>query len=261
MNCNEARHHWNLYHDSEGDAELHFQIGEHLAVCPDCAAWFSQQSRLESLLAEKLGSQPPTPELWDQVLSRCGLAQPAPARRWLWLAGVAACAAALLVAALWYGHFSRASPPDLAKLTAEWHQRLVDGEETVQFHSQSDQIVETYLKERVAFPVRCPPRKNAGFAVQGAGVCKRAAQPIAYLVGEVEETPVSIFILPAESLATFPYQLEAVRRDKTHSCREGPYTMLLRVIDRNAVLVIGQTKLECLEKVLNAYGSYPEPNG
>ena len=50
MNCNEARQHWNLYHDSEGDAELHFRISEHLAGCADCAQWFSQQSRLEGLL-------------------------------------------------------------------------------------------------------------------------------------------------------------------------------------------------------------------
>src|SRR5260370_38340894 len=101
MNCNEARQHWNLYHDSEGDAELHFQISEHLAICPDCAEWFGQQSRLEGLLAEKLTCQSPTPELWNQVLSRCGLIRPAAARRWLWLAGVAAWAALLGMALLW----------------------------------------------------------------------------------------------------------------------------------------------------------------
>ena len=27
-------------------------INEHLAMCPDCARWFNQQSRLEDLLAE-----------------------------------------------------------------------------------------------------------------------------------------------------------------------------------------------------------------
>ena len=33
MTCTEARQQWNLYHDSEGDAELHFQVNEHLAMC------------------------------------------------------------------------------------------------------------------------------------------------------------------------------------------------------------------------------------
>jgi predicted anti-sigma-YlaC factor YlaD len=50
MNCREARQHWNLYHDSEGDAELHFQIADHLSLCEDCATWFSRQDRLNNCL-------------------------------------------------------------------------------------------------------------------------------------------------------------------------------------------------------------------
>ena len=259
MNCNEARQHWNLYHDSEGDAELHFQISEHLAGCADCAEWFSQQSRLESLLAEQLNSQPPTPELWNEVLTRTGLVQPSPARRWLWFAGVAACAAALVVAV--FLNWNRSPPPpspDLAKLTAARHERLVAGGEIPQFESRSDLEVEGYLRKRVSFPVRCPPRKDAGFAVHGAGVCQLAEQPAAYLSGRVDDAPVSIFVLPRDSLAAFPHQQEALRKEKTHRCREGQYAMVLGVIDRNAVLVIGQTDPERLEKVLSAYGTYPD---
>ncbi len=259
MNCNEARQHWNLYHDSEGDAELHFQISEHLAVCPHCAEWFSQQSRLESLLAEKLDSQAPTPELWSDVLTRTGLIQPAPARRWLWFAGAAACAAVLVAAMLWTWNRSPAPPsPDLARLTAARHERLVAGEELPQFESRSDLEVEGYLRKRVSFPVRCPPRKDAGFAVQGAGVCQLAEQPAAYLSGRVDDAPVSIFVLPRDSLAAFPHQREALLKEKTHRCQEGQYAMVLGVIDKNAVLVIGQTAPERLAKVLSAYGSYPD---
>src|SRR5215831_20053443 len=258
MNCNEARQHWNLYHDSEGDAELHFRISEHLAVCPDCAQWFSQQSRLECLLVDKLRTQPPTPELWDQVLRRSGLKQPAPARRWLWLAGIAACVA-VAIASFWYASRPTAPPsPDLTKLSAEWHQRLEAGEETLQFRSKSDLEVEGYLRQRVTFPVRCPPRKDAGFAVKGAGVCRLADQPAAYLSGYVDEAPVSIFVLPKGSLDTFPHQRDAVRQGKTHRCREGPYQMVMAVIDRNAVLVIGQTDADRLDRVLRAYGTYPD---
>src|SRR5262249_17517246 len=245
--------------DSEGDAELHFHIGEHLAVCPDCAEWFSQQSRLEALLKDKLGSLPPTPELWDQVLVRCRLKQPAPARRWFWLAGFAACAAAIAVAGAWVWPPARVPPAgDLARLTAGWHQRLLEEEEAVEFRSQSDLEVEGYLRQRVSFPVRCPPRKDAGFAVQGAGVCTLAEQPAAFLSGQVDEAPVSIFVLPREALAAFPHQQEAVRREKTHRCREGPYEMVLGVVDRNAIVVTGRRQPERREGVLNAYGTYPE---
>jgi anti-sigma factor RsiW len=258
MICNEVRQHWNLYYDSEGDAELHFQINEHLAICPDCAEWFKKQSRLESLLAEQLGSKPPTPEVWSHVLTRCGLMQPAPARRWLWFASVAACAAMVVVAMFWTLNRSSVPPsPDLAKLSAARHERLVAGEEIPQFESQSDLDVEHYLRKRVSFPVRCPPRKDAGFAVKGAGVCKLAEQPAAYLSGQVDDAPVSIFVLPRDSLAVFPHQHEALLKEKTHRCKEGQYAMVLGVIDNNAVLVIGQTEPERLEKVLKAYGTYP----
>ena len=260
MNCYDVRQHWMLYHDSEGDAELHFRINDHLATCPDCAKWFSKQSRLESLLTEKLGSQPPTPELWNRVLVHCGLAQLAPARRWRWLAGVAACAAVLVVAAvLWPSSRLSVPPaPDLAKLSAARHERLVAGEDIPQFESRSDLEVEDYLRKRVSFSVRCPPRKDAGFAVEGAGVCKLGEQPAAYLSGRVDESPVSIFVLDRDSLAAFPHQQEALLMEKTHRCQEGQYAMVLGIIDKNAVLVVGQTEPERLEKVLSAYGTYSD---
>lgn len=257
MNCNEARQHWNLYHDSEGDAGLHFRIGEHLAGCPDCAAWFERQSRLESLLASQLGPQPPTPELWDRVLTGSGLRKPALARRWLWLSGVAACAAALLVLLGGWLLGGRAPAADLARLSAERHERLAKGEE-VQFRSQSDREVEGYLRQQVSFPVRCPPRKDAGFAVQGAGVCTLGEQSAAYLAGNVDQAPVSIFVLPRDSLTAFPRQRDALRREDRHRCREGELAMVMAVIDRNVVLVIGQADAGRLDRVLRAYGTYPD---
>jgi len=138
------------------------------------------------------------------------------------------------------------------------HERLVVGEEIPQFESRSDLEVEDYLRKRLSFPVRCPPRKDAGFAVEGAGVCQLAEQPAAYLSGQVGEAPVSIFVLPRDSLAAFPHQQAALLKEKTHFCREGQYAMVLGIIDKSAVMVIGQTDPERLEKVLSAYGAYPD---
>jgi len=256
MNCNEVRQHWDLYHDSEGDPALHFHINEHLASCPDCAEWFAQQSRLDHLLADKLKSGPPTPELWDRVVSGAGLKQPVSSRRWLLLAGVAASAAAVFL--FWGKFFSPQSGEDLGQLSAQWHERLARGKEAVQFHSESDLAVEAYLRKRVSFPVRCPPRKDAGFAVRGAGTGELGGQPAAYLAGTVDSTPVSIFILHKESLDRFPDQLHAVRHENPHRYREGEYQMVLRVIDRNAVIAVGRAPADSLEKVLSAYASYPD---
>lgn len=256
MKCNEVRQHWNLYHDSEGEAGLHFQISEHLGVCPDCAEWFSKQSRLEDLLTEKLAPQPATTELWNEVLAKAGVMQPVRSRRWLWFASIAACLSLVVVAVTLY--WSRPASPDLVKLSAANHQRLIDGSETPQFESGSDLEVEAYLRKRVSFPVRCPPRTDSGFEVKGAGVCNLAEHPAAYLSGRVNDSPVSIFILSRESLAAFPVQHDAIKKDKTHRTQEGDFAMVCGVIDRNVVLVIGRTDPTQLENVLKAYGTYPD---
>ena len=255
MNCRDARQHWSLYHDSEGDAELHFQISEHLAVCADCAEWFGQQSRLESLIAEKLSSAAPTRQLWDDVLAGAGLRQPARSRPWSWLAGLAACAAIVVLAVSLF-RFEKSS--DLAQLAEEQHQQLASGQSPVELASQSDLEVESYLRKRVSFPVRCPPRKDSGFAVQGAGVCKMSNQSAAYLTGHVGDSPVSIFILDREGLRDFPDQRHDVQERQADRRQDGQYAMVIGVVDRNAVVVVGQTEPGRLERVLNAYGTYPD---
>jgi len=54
MNCENARQYWSLYHDSEGDAALHFEISQHLSRCDACSEWFARQSYLETLLEEEI---------------------------------------------------------------------------------------------------------------------------------------------------------------------------------------------------------------
>lgn len=256
MNCEEARRHWNLYHDSEGDSELYMQINEHLGDCPACAQWFHEQSRLEEELSERLAAGGLAADLWQGVLAQAGLTKRSTIRRWFVFGSVVAVAASLLVAVI-LGRPGSAGP-DLPRLTAEHHDRLVGGRQVVQFASTSDLEVEAYLRGRVNFPVRCPPRQDAGFLVEGAGICRLADSRAAYLLGAVEGRPVSIFIMPKEELERFPHQQAAVHREGTHACREGSYQMVLAEIDQNVVLVIGRTDLPRLRKVLSAYGTYPD---
>ena len=100
--------------------------------------------------------------------------------------------------------------------------------------------------------------KDKGFEVRGAGVCTLAEQPAAYLSGVVDDAPVSIFILPRESLPAFPRQHESLKKDKTYRSQEGEYAMVYGVIHQNIVLVVGRADSRQLENVLNGYGTYPE---
>lgn len=267
MNCQEARRHWDLYYDSEGDAELHFQLNEHLAQCVHCSEWFDKQSRLESLIEARLMTDATSASAsdadWSKIFVAAGVITPAKTRSWLFLGSsiLALAATVLLLLGLgksfYRGNLIDASSPSLSHLSAELHEHVSAGSLRPEFESRSDADVDQYLLKRVPFPVRCPPRKDSGFSVSGAGLCKLAHQQAAYVIGSVDRQAVSIFVLPSESLASFPRQREELRRESLHHCREGNQEMVLSIVDKNLVVVIGDVEPAKLERVLLSYGTYP----
>jgi anti-sigma factor RsiW len=258
MTCNDARQHWMLYLDSEGDAELHFRISDHLAMCPACAEWFAQQQRLEERLTERIAAGQATPDLWERVLDRAGVRPRRLSRRRFVWAGLAA-AAAVLAAVLVFQLTRGSSNTDLARFAADWHEQVLAGNVQPEFPSTSDEEVDRYLKQRVPFRVHCPPRTDVDFAVQGAGVCTvKDQQQAAYILGHVKDAQVSILVLDRSSLDAFPRESAHLQGGKRHRCREGNYQMVSGVIENNVVLVVGSAPAEELERLLDAYGSYPE---
>jgi hypothetical protein len=259
MNCHDARQHWNLYHDSEGDAELHFRIGEHLSLCAECSEWYERQSGLERMLTAKVVECEVESGLWDQVLNGSGMKPPSAKYRSRRAYGVIAAAALVVITIAWVS-IPRSVPnsADLSQVSAGWHERLQSGQQPIQFASNSDREVEAFLKGRVPFPVRCPPRKDAGFSVRGAGVSHIDGRPTAYLNGIVGDSAVSILVLPRESLSAFPIQQSNLRKHGVMHAPAGPYAMVLREFDQNAIVVVGRAEPAALERVINAYGSYPD---
>jgi hypothetical protein len=256
MICAEVRQHWMLYLDSEGNAVLHLHINEHLAECPACAEWFERRRRLERAVQSRLSTGRPTPELWDRVLSGAGaLPRPGRLRRLAW--GGALAAAALLAVAL--GLFARsAAAPHLSREAAGLHDRWLHGEVRPEFASHSDHEVDRFLKAWAPFPVHCPPRGDVDFAVRGAGFCTMCDRPGAFIVGEVEESPVTIVVLDRGSLTAFPRDEGRLRDGHHHRCREGNFDMVSGLVADNIVIVTGTAPPEALEKLLDAYGTYPD---
>lgn len=262
MNCDQARAHWHLFHDSEGDAEVHHQINEHLAMCPDCSRWFFQQSRLEDALSDALKHGVPTEALWANIQKEVLTAQPASSRSWSFLRNVltvAACLFILVSAAVWFtagrGVMAR-DAYDLAAYSTSIHDALSSGREAIMFASRSDVEVEKYLRRQVSFPVRCPPRGDVGFQVEGGGVCRFEQDSVAYVVGKVDEKPISVFILPRDVLSKLPDINKTLASDAQHWERRGGMDVVMASIDRNVVLVVGKNGPERLRGVLNAYGTY-----
>lgn len=264
MNCNEARLHWDLYYDSEGDPEIHLQLNRHLGSCSHCANWFNNQSRLESLIEERVNADSSGSNAveadWDSLLSNLRAASSKKtARNWLWIGAPMLAIGALVLLIVWVTgeRWSDDRSASLSFLSSELHQHVSTGSLRPELESESDQEVDTFFLKRVSFPVRCPPRKDSGFAVRGAGLCELANQPAAYVVGNVDNQPVSIFVLPVECLEMFPHQRDELMHEPMRICREGRNDMVYAIVDKNVVLVIGSASLEKLTRVLKSYGSYP----
>jgi len=264
MTCNEARQHWMLYLDSEGDAELHFRISDHLGMCPDCAEWFAKQERLEGLLAERLKCNKASDELWGRVLQRTGLVPASRPGRKPWRVGSLIGAVAVLGLAFVGVRLSLMPPvagpnragPDLAQLTTDCHERHLRGLSRVEFRSQDREAVARYLAQQVSFPVNRLPGKGVDFAVEGCGVCRWAPKPMAYIAGRFEQSSVTIFVLARDSLDTFPHTRDWLTKEGgLHRRQEGGYETVSAITPDNVVVVVGTARPQALEQVLNAYVS------
>ena len=252
MNCTEARQNWMLFLDSEGDAELHLRIREHIGVCSDCAKWFAEQRVIEHKITDAISSGQPTPQLWQRVLSRAKVPATSPRRRRWWALATGVTAAAAVIALVIVFQIREQSyPTELSRNAADWHEQWQRGNVRPDLESTSDHEVDRYLKARVPFRVHCPPRTDVQFSVQGAGVCfMKDRRQAAYIVGSVGKSPVSILVLDKSNLDGFP--------QGCHHRKEGTYQVASAVIAENVVIVIGTTSPEVLERLLNAYGSYHE---
>ena len=240
---------------------LYQEINRHLSQCRDCQDWYERQTAFEIDLAESLRAGTPTATVWGNIE---GSLPSAKRHETSWtLAAAAACLLLVFLGWRFVTPLVDSQMPDdlggeLTRLVSSCHQRLATGDEPLQFASQSDIEVEEFLKHRVAFPVRCPPRQDAGFEVRGGGVCSVGAAPAAYVHGLLESDQVSIFIFPRGRLADFSFEDDILRKQDVAYRRVGNVGMVMAKIDRNLVVVVGPERPEQLERVVRAYGTYPE---
>lgn len=250
MNCTEARQHWMLYLDREGDPKLHLRIRDHIGECPGCAKWFAEQQRLEQGIGQCLAAGASTPELWTRVLSKTGIQPPAVRRRrWSVVVAWAAAAAVVLLAVVIGLRIAGRSPStDWTRTAADLHEQWLRGEVRPDFVSSSDQEVDHYLKTSVPFRVHCPPRTDVNFQVQGAGVRTIGQHQAAYIVGKVGQAKVSILVLEKGAWGT--------GTEGPQHYRAGEFQVVSGIVAYNLVVVIGTAPAGILEKLLSAYGTY-----
>ena len=255
MNCNEAKRRWVLIGE-RGEPERELLL-DHLAGCEDCLQWYQRQSEVDMLTVQVLYGSGPDLSVWrrieQQVLPRPSSITPA----YAWRACLAAAAVLLIVVGLLRYLRSENSHAAAEKLIAK-HLELAAGDIPMAHLSESDLQVESYLKSRTPFPMRCPPRRDSGFFVKGAGVLSAEKTSTAYLHGQVGDTPVTIFIMPVTRKSDFPFDDDPAADSTTIVCPYTNCTVYLAILHQNVVAIIGESISESiLERIARAYGTYP----
>jgi hypothetical protein len=147
-------------------------------------------------------------------------------------------------------------PTELVRFTVPLHEGRLDGSLSPDSASTTELAVDRYFKANAPFKVHCPPRSDVNFAVEGASVRSfRDQQQMGFIVGKVNDIPVSILILDRAILPAFPSDQARLTGGRHHS-PFGGYATVSAVVADNVVDIVGNTKPEFLAKLLDAYGSY-----
>lgn len=256
MMCQHCREQLDLHLDSECEPELHLAVLAHLAECPACSAWYARQIRFEEHLRQGLRAGAPTPALWLGIERAVRRETRRPARRLLTRRAsfAAAAVAAGILAALWYGVAPRRDRDALAEATLGWHEELNSSRAGPEFRSDDREAVERYIRGKVSFPVRCPPRDSAPFRLVGAGYRPLDGVPAVYLLGSCDGELVSIFMLPGASLDRFPHTRSHLARvGDLHGCRMGVNQMVCLRTEANVIVAVGRVRSDRLVGLLEGY--------
>jgi hypothetical protein len=263
MKCPEIRNLLQPYLDSELDTRTSLEVERHLESCTECAGLFAAEAKFDQRVSAALRQGQHTPALWErieaQVLagfagqrSNASTLQRFNALKRLWPFAAAATVLALAVAAV----FIRSPRLDLAVAVEECHDAYVKQITSPEFTGAVPDEIARKLGARLdkdAFAFR--PASPA-FNAAGARLCHVEQVPVALILGQFEQVPVSMIVLKRSELEHFPRTKRELESGR-HSIlcgRAGRYHFVARFVNDHVVCLIGdaqRTRLEDLLRTVN----------
>lgn len=180
----------------------------HLAQCDSCSEFFRAEREFLDWLRPRLQMETAPPELRERIVrgasergeirKRASFSSHAARARRVFLAVAAIAAASVLLVAL----LSRdAAPPGLSELETalvEDHIRYLPSAGRSEFPSSDPSDVSSWFSDKLHFPVQAPALPEG--RLSGARLCFLMGQRIALLFYEVEERPLSFFVVDGASV-------------------------------------------------------------
>lgn len=209
MRCSEFLRHLGPLLDSECDAETHLALAQHLEVCASCAQRLQQEQRLEASLKRALSNDAPADTaLWQRLTAR-SLPARATRRRAALIAAVLLVLAGLS-AAFW---LQQERSFALASVAHADHVKWSREEQRSSLLPCSWEEVGQTLHGRLPFEVALARSMPQGFELAGVRACTIGRTPVALIIGDAANRPVSLFLFPDSELAHFPDAREALQGD------------------------------------------------
>ena len=253
MKCNEIRNLVLAYLDSELDAKTSQEIQLHLQSCAECAELFAREEKFNERVFRVLRVGQPTPALWEKVESRL---RPARSGGWLlrhWKSVALGSVAALLIAgiAVFVAPRLAGSSLDLAQAVEKDHGEFVAGEMRSEFVGNvPDEIIKKFQGRLDVDAFTARPAAD-GFHYEGARLCHLSGVPVAWTLGRIQDTPVSLVVFRRSELAHFPKAKERLDSGDPVVCsKAGRYQFAVRYVNGYVVCLIGDMKRTELEAML-----------
>ena len=253
MKCNEIRNLVLAYLDSELDAKTSQEIQLHLQSCAECAELYAREQKFNDRVFRVLRVGQATPALWEKVESRL---RPARAGGWLvrhWKRVAIGGLATLVVAgiALVVGPQFVGRSLDLAQVVGEDHAEFVAGEMRSEFVGNvPEEIVQKFEGRLDVHAFSALPAAD-GFRYEGARLCHLSGVPVAWTLGRIQDTPVSLVVFKRSELEHFPKAKERLDSGDPIVCsKTGRYQFAVRFVDGYVVCIVGDLQRTKLEAVL-----------
>ena len=270
MKCAEVRNLVLPYLDSELDARDCRAIELHLASCAECRLVYDAEQAFDEKL-EKFCSPGDGDRAWWNKLESTLIAQAAddsraaPASstssrvRKISKIGVAALLA-LVIGLAWFGTTLPIDdePFDLALAVEHRHLAHATYLSDPGFASPPSADAIAKLDGRLdnrAFEVR---PSDQSFSVLGSRLCKIGDVPVAFILGEKRQIPISIVVLQESELRHFPEMEKRFAAGHSIACSQiGEYEFGARIVAGQVVCVVGDLPRPELESMLASIPSTP----
>ena len=203
MTCEEAREYIFAFLDNELEAPLSMALQHHIDHCPLCAREVEIERAVQDRLTHAL--HPPAPEvpLPRQALERTPSRDEA-AGGWPRRAVLAACAAVVLGGALTaYVMVQRAHVDQIragfVSLAVRDFEHFLEEGRPIHFASSNANAVSAWLLEQTNLEVILPEVRGPNCRLLGARRCTIADKPAAFVVYDMDRTPVSLLAVTGDA--------------------------------------------------------------